>query len=86
MGVLTLRVSFAYEGEQDQDRMYHGRAFYLDAQVRLVRRDYEWRIAEEGVEILAGESDKDRDREMELDDQYAQWLDEQNGSDSLGKI
>ncbi|WP_339530205.1 MULTISPECIES: hypothetical protein [unclassified Pseudomonas] len=86
VGVLTLRVSFAYEGEQDQDRMYHGSAFYLDAQVRLVRRDDEWRIAEEGVEILAGESDKDRDREMGLDDQYAQWLDEQNGSDGLGQI
>lgn len=86
VGVLTLRVSFAYEGEQDQDRMYHGSAFYLNAQVRLVRRDDEWRIAEEGVEILAGESDKDRDREMELDDQYAQWLDEQNGSDGLGQI
>jgi len=82
VGVLTLRVSFAYEGEQDQDRMYHGSAFYLDAQVRLVRRDDEWRIAEEGVEILAGESDKDRDREMELDDQYARWLDEQDGSDA----
>ena len=62
--------------------MYHGSAFYLDAQVRLVRRDDEWRIAEEGVEILAGESDKDRDREMELDDQYARWLDEQDGSDA----
>ncbi|MFB3301885.1 hypothetical protein [Pseudomonas sp. AMR01] len=86
VGVLTLRASFAYEGEQDQDRMYHGSAFYLDAQVRLVRRDDEWRIAEEGVEILAGESDKDRDREMGLDDQYAQWLDEQNGSDGLGQI
>lgn len=86
VGVLTLRVSFAYEGEQDRDRMYHGSAFYLDAQVRLVRRDDEWRIAEEGVEILAGESDKDRDREMGLDDQYAQWLDEQNGSDGLGQI
>ena len=87
VGVLTLRVSFAYEGEQDQDRMYHGSAFYLDAKIRLVHRDDEWRIAEEGVEILAGESDKDRDRdrEMELDDQYAQWLDEQNGSDGLGQ-
>ena len=84
VGVLTLLVSFAYEGEQDQDRMYHGSAFYLDAQVRLVRRDDEWLIAEEGVEILAGESDKDRDREIGLDDQYAQWLDEQNGSDGLG--
>jgi hypothetical protein len=85
VGVLTLLASFMYEGEQDQDRMYHGRAFYLDAQIRLVRRDDEWRIAEDGVEILAGESDKDRDREMELDDQYAQWLNEQNGSDNLGQ-
>lgn len=85
IGVLTLCVSFAYEGEQDQDRMYYGSAFYLDAKIRLVHRDDEWRIAEEGVEILAGESDKDRDRKMELDDQYAQWLDEQNGSEALGQ-
>ena len=50
-----------------------------------MRRDDEWRIAKEGVEILAGESDKDRDREIELDDQYAQWLNEHNGSDDLGQ-
>lgn len=65
--------------------MYHGSAFHVDAQIRLVRRDDEWRIAEDGVEILARESDKGRDREIELDDQYGQWLDEQNGSDGLGQ-
>lgn len=51
-----------------------------------MRLDDEWRIAEEGVEILAGESDKDRDREIELDDQYARWLDEQDASEGLGQI
>jgi hypothetical protein len=83
VGVLPLCASFAYEGEQD--RIYHGSAFYIDAQVRLVRRDGEWLIAEKGLGILAGESDKDRDREVELDDQYVQWLDEQSGSDVCGK-
>lgn len=73
-GVLTLHVSFSYEGDQDLDRMYHGCAFYLDALIRLVLRDDEWRFADDGLEILAGESDKDRDHQMELNDQYAHWL------------
>lgn len=37
------------------------------------------------MEILAGETDNDGDREIELDDQYAHWLNEQNGSDDLGQ-
>lgn len=71
-GLLTLHVSFTYEGGQDPDRMYHGSAFYLDALIRLVRREDEWRFAEDGLEILAGKSNKDLDHEAGLDDQYEQ--------------
>ncbi len=85
-GLLTLYVSFAYEGDQDPDRMYHGSAFYLDALIRLVRREDEWRFAEDGLEILAGKSDKDLDHEAGLDDQYEQWLAEkQKASGILGQ-
>ncbi len=35
--LLTLHVSFSYEEDQEPYRMRHGSAFYLDAQIRLVR-------------------------------------------------
>lgn len=49
---------------RDQDRIFHVSAFYLDAQIRLVRRDHEWRIPDEGLDVRAGANHKDRDREM----------------------
>jgi hypothetical protein len=38
-GILSLGVSLTYQGEQDQDRVYHGAAFFLNATVELLRRD-----------------------------------------------
>ena len=64
-GKLTLGVSLTYQGQQDQERMYHGAAFYLKATVELLRRDGAWLLAEEGVSISSSESDADRDRRSE---------------------
>lgn len=64
-GKLTLGLSLTYQGQQDQERMYHGTAFFLTATVELLRRDGKWLLAEEGVSISSGESDADRDRRSE---------------------
>lgn len=66
-GKLTLGLLLTYQGQQDQERMYHGTAFFLTATVELVRRDGKWLLAEEGVSILSSESDADRDRRSEWD-------------------
>jgi hypothetical protein len=68
-GILTLGLSLTYQGQQDQERVYHGEAFFLIATVELLRRDGKWLLAEEGVSISSGESDADRDRRTEWD----QW-------------
>jgi hypothetical protein len=64
-GVLSLGASLTYQGLQDQERVYHGRAFFLTATVELLRREGKWLLAEEGVSISSGESDADRDRRSE---------------------
>lgn len=64
-GELTLGISLTYQGQQDQERMYHGTAFFLIATVELLRRNGKWLLAEEGVSISSGESDADRDRRSE---------------------
>jgi len=64
-GVLTLGISLTYQGQQDQERMYYGTAFFLIATVELLRRDGKWLLVEEGVSISSSESDADRDRRSE---------------------
>lgn len=64
-GMLTLGLSLTYQGQQDQERMYHGAAFFLTATVELLRRDGQWLLGEDGVFISSGESDADSDRESE---------------------
>ena len=77
-GVLTLGISLTYQGQQDQERMYHGTAFFLIATVELLRRDGKWLLAEEGVSISSGESDADRDRRSEWE-HWAQVEDAERG-------
>ena len=64
-GMLSLGVSLTYQGQQDQERVYQGAAFFLTATVELLRREGKWLLAEEGVSIISGESDADRDRRSE---------------------
>lgn len=64
-GVLRLGMSITYEGQQDPDRVYYGRAFFLQAEVDLIRRDGKWSLGEDGVSITSSETDADRDRRTE---------------------
>lgn len=64
-GVLKLGMSITYEGQQDPDRVYYGRAFFLLAEVELIRRDGRWSLGEDGVSITSSETDADRDRRAE---------------------
>lgn len=64
-GVLRLGMSIDWEGKQDPDRVYYGRVFFLKADVDLIRRDGRWSVGEDGVSIISGETDADRDRRDE---------------------
>ena len=64
-GILILGVSLTYQDQQDQERVYHGAAFFLTATVELLRREGKWLLAEDGVSISSIESDADRDRRSE---------------------
>ncbi|WP_447781190.1 hypothetical protein [Pseudomonas plecoglossicida] len=67
MGVLDLHVSFSYEGKQDPNRPYYGRAFLVQTAIDLVRRDGKWSIAEDGVIITHLESEADHDQKLGWD-------------------
>lgn len=71
VGVLLLDLSFEYLGEQDEDRPWHGSAFYIDAEVRLIFREG-WGFVEDDPLIITDcKSDQDLDREMELEYEIA---------------
>lgn len=61
-GVLRLNMSIDWEGQQDPERVYYGRVFFLKADVDLIRRDGNWSLGEDGVSITSSETDADRDR------------------------
>ncbi len=64
-GALRLGISIAWEGQQDPDRVYYGRVFFLETDVNLIRRDGMWSLGEDGVCIITSETDADRDRRTE---------------------
>lgn len=64
-GVLKLGMSITYEGQQDPERVYYGSAFFLQAEVELIRRDGKWSLGEDGVSVTSSETDADRDRRDE---------------------
>ena len=64
-GVLRLNMSIDWEGQQDPERVYYGRVFFLKADVDLIRRDGNWSLGEDGVSITSSETDADRDRRTE---------------------
>ncbi|MCK9703164.1 hypothetical protein LT706_17480 [Pseudomonas syringae pv. syringae] len=80
-GMLILGVSLTYQGKQVQERVYHGAAFFLTATVELLRREGKWLLAEDGVSIISGESDADRDRRSEL--QYWAAVEEARSSNRM---
>lgn len=64
-GALRLGISIDWEGQQDPDRVYYGRVFFLETDVNLIRRDGRWSLGEDGVCIITCETDVDRDRRTE---------------------
>jgi hypothetical protein len=87
-GVLKLGMSITYEGEQDPERVYHGRAFFLQAEVELIRRDGNWSLGNDGVSITSSETDADRDRRDEWEymaQQQAAEADENRPRSSLAQ-
>lgn len=82
-GVLRLGMSIAWKGKQDPDRVYYGRAFFLQAEIDLIRRDGKWSLGEDGVSITSSETDADRDRRNEweyMEHQQAAESEEQRPS------
>ncbi|PZW75185.1 hypothetical protein DFS21_11392 [Pseudomonas sp. 2848] len=63
-GLLTLGMSMTYEGQQDPDRAYHGSAFFLKADVELIRRDGKWSLGEDGVSITSNDWDRAANRHI----------------------
>ncbi|WIK21839.1 hypothetical protein OI906_25785 (plasmid) [Klebsiella pneumoniae] len=43
------------------DHFFSGTSFFLTANVPLIYRDYNWLIAEEGIEIISSDSNADPD-------------------------
>jgi len=56
-GALTLGISIPYERQQDPERVYYGRAFFLQAVTELIRRDGKWSLGKDGFSITSSESD-----------------------------
>lgn len=69
-GVLTLDLSCQYIGAQDPDRPYSGTSFFLDAIIRLARRDNQWTPIEEDpwLEIISSERDDEREYRLHPED------------------
>ncbi|TMU77619.1 hypothetical protein FGA82_17115 [Pseudomonas fluorescens] len=80
-GVATLEVQFEYNGEQDQERVWHGAGFHLEGQIQLIFRG-EWSLVnDDALLITAFKTDQDMDHEAGLDDLYEQFLASQNNDD-----
>lgn len=73
-GILTVNAELDYCGEQDQDRPFHGRRFYIQAEVLLKWTSEGWELLEdEPLVIESCTTDADSDREAELDWLYEEW-------------
>ncbi|UYW75831.1 hypothetical protein OFY05_23035 (plasmid) [Pseudocitrobacter faecalis] len=60
-GILSVTVTFEYQGDQDPDRAYSGTSFSVEAEMELLFRNYEWSLVHDSLTFLSVESDVDRD-------------------------
>lgn len=65
-GILTLDVTFLYQGEQSPDHVYAGSEFSVEAKIHLSWRNDKWLFSDEDFEVTQVQSDTDRD-----------WIDEE---------
>lgn len=64
-GILTLDVTFLYQGKQSPDHVYAGSEFSVEAKIHLFWRNDKWLFSDEDVEVTHVQSDTERD-----------WIDE----------
>lgn len=79
-GVLTIDIYFEYQGEQDQDRVWHGSEFYVDAQIQLIFRDGWDFVEEDPLNVTGCKTDQDLDHEAEQAYEYEQYLKSQRNA------
>ena len=65
-GILTLDVTFLYQGEQSPDHVYAGSEFSVEAKIHLSWRNDKWLFSDEYFEVTHVQSDTERD-----------WIDEE---------
>lgn len=72
-GDLFIEIAFEYDGEQDPDRVYSGKKFYVSATLMLLRRNGEWvpYDAFDGLEIHEIESDTEFEYRLEMENSRA---------------
>jgi len=73
-GIATLEVYFEYQGEQDEDRVWHGAGFYIHGQIQLIFRDGWSLVEDDALLITEFKTDQDLDHESELDHLYEEHL------------
>lgn len=66
-GILSVTVTFEYQGDQYPDRAYSGTSFGVEAEMELLFRNYEWSLVDDSLTFLSVESDVDRDWYDDLD-------------------
>ncbi|ECD9411048.1 hypothetical protein FNI65_19870 [Salmonella enterica subsp. salamae] len=59
-GILNLKVSFLYQGDQLPDHAYSGSEFEVDANISLLWRDEKWSFIDEDFEITNAVSDTEQ--------------------------
>ena len=67
-GILNLKVSFLYQGEQLPDHAYSGSEFEVDANISLLWRDEKWIIIDEDFEIINVVSDTEQAEYYDAED------------------
>jgi len=73
-GIATLEVYFEYQGEQDEDRVWHGAGFYIHGQIQLIFRDGWSLVEDDALLITEFKTDQDLDHEIEAEHQYEEYL------------
>ncbi|EEJ6337878.1 hypothetical protein JI672_003589 [Salmonella enterica] len=67
-GILNLKVSFLYQGDQLPDHVYSGSEFEVDANIGLLWRDEKWSFIDEDFEITNVVSDTEQAEYYDAED------------------
>ncbi|WP_260466991.1 hypothetical protein [Enterobacter cloacae] len=67
-GILNLKVSFLYQGDQLPDHAYSGSEFEVDANISLLWRDEKWIFIDDDFEITNVVSDTEQAEYYDAED------------------